>query len=98
MDKTDNPDTLKIPALVPLPTVAERRRRDNDPKVRLMYAQRKVLASALEAFCTFVPLRKADFDDVVRQIAHYRESLCPCGKPSVPGLTSPPCEDHSPKD
>lgn len=44
---------------------------------------------------TFVPLRKADFDDVMKEIAQYRESLRPCGKPSVPGLTSPLCEERS---
>jgi hypothetical protein len=66
---------------------------DDDPEVRLMYAQRKALASELYAFAdalrTFVPLRKAYFDDVMKEIAHYRESLCPCGKPSVPDFTSP---------
>jgi len=72
---------------------------DDDPEVRLMYARRKALATVLYGFAdalrTFVPLRKAYFDDVLREIAHYRESLCPCGKPSVPRLTSPLCEERS---
>jgi len=72
---------------------------DDDPEVRLMYAQRKALASALYAFAdalrTFVPLREAYFDDVMNEIAHYRESLCPSVKQSVAGLTSPLCKEHS---
>lgn len=72
---------------------------DDDPEVRLMYVQRKALAAELYAFAdalrTFVPLRKAYFDDVIKEIVQYRESLCPCGKSSVPGLTSPLCEEHS---
>lgn len=75
---------------------------EDDSKVHLMYAQRRALASVLEAFAAalrdFGPLRKSDFDDAAREIAHYRESPCPCGKPSVPGLTSPLCEEHSSLD
>lgn len=62
---------------------------EHDVKVSLFYGQCKALASVLEAFADalrdFGPLRKGDFDDVIKEIAHYRESPCLCGKPSVPG-------------
>lgn len=74
----------------------------HDAKVSLFYAQRTALASVLEAFAAalreFGPIRKGDFDDAIKEIAHYRESPCPCGKPSVPGPTSPLCEEHSSLD
>ena len=72
---------------------------ERDSKVSLFYAQRTALALVLEAFAAalrdFGTLRKGDFDDVLKEIEHYRGSPCPCGKPSVPGLTSPLCEEHS---
>ena len=75
---------------------------DEDSKVRLFYGQRRALASVVEAFAAalraFAPIHKGDFDDVMKEIAHYRESPCMCGKPSVPGPTSPLCEEHSSLD
>jgi hypothetical protein len=75
---------------------------DDVPEVRLVYAQRRALASVLEAFAAalreFGPIRKGDFDDAIKEIAHYRESPCPCGKPSVPAPTCPLCEEHSALD
>lgn len=72
---------------------------EQDSKVSLFYAQRMALASVLETFAAtlrdFGSIRKGDFDDVIKEIAHYRESPCPCGKPSVFGPTSPLCEEHS---
>lgn len=72
---------------------------EHDSKVRLFYGQRRALASVLEAFADTLrdcgPLRAGDFDDVIKQIAHYRESPCPCGKPSVLDPISPLCEEHS---
>jgi len=53
---------------------------EQDFQVTLFYQQRTALASVLEAFAValrnFGTLRKADFDDVTAEIAHYRESPC----------------------
>ena len=72
---------------------------EQDSQVTLFYEQRTALASVLEAFAValrdFRTLRKADCDDVATAIAHYRESPCPCGKPSMPGSISPLCKKHS---
>jgi hypothetical protein len=73
---------------------------EEDSKVRLFYEQRTALASVVEAFAAalraFAPIRKGDFDDVIREIAHYRESPCPCGKPSgVPTGGSVFCPEHT---
>ncbi|GEM_PF-6305790 len=71
---------------------------DQDSRVSLFHAQRTALASVLEAFAAalrdFGPLRKGDFDDVIKEIAHYRESPCLCGQPSASG-TEPLCKEHS---
>jgi hypothetical protein len=72
---------------------------EHESRVSLFYAQRRALASVLEAFTgalrDFGPIRQGDFDDAIKEIARYRESPCPCGKPRVPGLTSPLCAAHS---
>jgi hypothetical protein len=76
----------------------ETKMNDEDSKVRLFYEQRTRLASVVEAFAAalrdFAAIHKGDFDDVINEIAHYRESPCTCGKPSVPEF-APLCEDHS---
>jgi hypothetical protein len=74
---------------------------DLDSTVQLLYEQRRALASVLEAFAAvlrdFGTLGKGDFHDVMKEVAHYRESPCPCGKPSVPEF-APLWEEHSPND
>jgi len=76
---------------------------ERDSKVSLFYGQRRALASVLEAFASALRelgplhLRKGDFDEVMKEIAQYRESPCPCGKPSVPEF-APLCEEHSSLD
>jgi hypothetical protein len=62
-----------------------------NPKVALTNEQRETLAGTLDIFAEALrerrELRQGDFNDVIREIAHYRESPCPCGKPSVPGTS-----------
>ena len=71
---------------------------EHESKVSLFHEQRKALASVLEAFAValrdYGPLRTGDFDDVMKEIAHYRESPCPCGSQSASG-TEPLCKKHS---
>jgi len=75
--------------------------KDND-KVYLTYAQRSILAATLDALVYALvenwELRVGDFDDIISEVQHYRESPCVCGKPSAVVIGgSAFCPEHAPE-
>lgn len=72
----------------------------SDGRVYLTYEQRGILAAILDAFVYALTenweLRTGDFDDILREVRHYRGSPCICGKPSsVATGGSAFCPDHA---
>ena len=74
----------------------------SDDRVYLRYEQRSILAAILDAFVYALTenreLRTGDFDDIISEVRHYRESPCICGTPSsVVSDGSAFCPDHAPE-